>query len=281
MIKRDATMLLRPKTGLKDMVIELDPGTQGAPAVPDGYTIPVSQTRARRQPRRDPRQPRPRHARLPAAAGRRRRRGPEGQRAATSRNAFRRFEPLNRDVAKLTRQLAQAAQEPRAADPQPPAAVTEVGTQGQGAGRAGRLPERGVRGVRQPGREPARDVPAAARTRCETTQRGARQVRRSSTDAARSDAARAAPGRAGARRRAARDAGRSRARRSRRSRTRSGRSRARRSRPSKALQPGAQRPGEGHARPRRRPSTSSTSSSTRSPTTRRAPQRATCSRRCG
>ena len=45
MIKRDATMLLRPKTGLKDMVIELDPGTPGAPAVPEGYTIPVSQTR--------------------------------------------------------------------------------------------------------------------------------------------------------------------------------------------------------------------------------------------
>src|SRR5215213_10967035 len=36
MVKRDATMLLRPKTGLKDMIVELDPGTPGTPAVPDG-----------------------------------------------------------------------------------------------------------------------------------------------------------------------------------------------------------------------------------------------------
>ena len=162
MIKRDATMLLRPKTGLKDMVIEIDPGTQARRRCKEGYTIPVAQTRARRQPRRDPRQPRPRHARLPAAAGRGRRRGPEGQRRAPSRNAFRRFEPLNRDIAKLTGALAQAAPQPRAADPQPPAARDRGRHEGQGARRAGRLPERRVRGVREPGREPARDVPAAA-----------------------------------------------------------------------------------------------------------------------
>lgn len=46
-IYTNATMLLRPKTGLKDMVVELDPGTRadGARQVPDGYTVPVSQTR--------------------------------------------------------------------------------------------------------------------------------------------------------------------------------------------------------------------------------------------
>ncbi len=60
LIKRDATMLLRPKTGLKDMVIEMDPGKQNAPSVEDGYTIPVSQTQAGRQPRRDPVGARPR-----------------------------------------------------------------------------------------------------------------------------------------------------------------------------------------------------------------------------
>ena len=37
-------------------------------------------------------------------------------------NAFRRFEPLNRDIAKLTGEVAQAAQEPGAPDPQLPAA---------------------------------------------------------------------------------------------------------------------------------------------------------------
>ena len=83
----------------------MDPGTQTLPGVQGGLHDPGRADRARRQPRRDSRQPRPRHARLPAPAGRGRRRGPEGQRAQPSRNAFRRFEPLNRDVAKLTGSL--------------------------------------------------------------------------------------------------------------------------------------------------------------------------------
>ena len=41
-IHTDATGLLRPKTGLKDMFIELNPGTQAAPIAPEGYTFPVS-----------------------------------------------------------------------------------------------------------------------------------------------------------------------------------------------------------------------------------------------
>jgi phospholipid/cholesterol/gamma-HCH transport system substrate-binding protein len=43
-IYRDATMLLRPKTGLKDMTVEVDPGTPRAGRVPAGYTVPQSQT---------------------------------------------------------------------------------------------------------------------------------------------------------------------------------------------------------------------------------------------
>jgi len=43
-IYKDATILLRPKTGLKDMVAELTPGHKGAGRLPDGGTIPVSQT---------------------------------------------------------------------------------------------------------------------------------------------------------------------------------------------------------------------------------------------
>src|SRR5919198_391833 len=34
MIKKDAFMLLRPKTGLNDMIIELTPGTANSPRVP-------------------------------------------------------------------------------------------------------------------------------------------------------------------------------------------------------------------------------------------------------
>jgi phospholipid/cholesterol/gamma-HCH transport system substrate-binding protein len=43
-IYRNATMLLRPKTGLKDMTVEVDPGSPSAGRVPAGYTVPLSQT---------------------------------------------------------------------------------------------------------------------------------------------------------------------------------------------------------------------------------------------
>jgi phospholipid/cholesterol/gamma-HCH transport system substrate-binding protein len=43
-VYRDATILLRPKTGLKDMVAELTPGTEAAGRLPEGGRIPVSQT---------------------------------------------------------------------------------------------------------------------------------------------------------------------------------------------------------------------------------------------
>jgi phospholipid/cholesterol/gamma-HCH transport system substrate-binding protein len=43
-IYRDASVLLRPKTGLKDMVAELDPGHRSAGKLPEGGTIPISQT---------------------------------------------------------------------------------------------------------------------------------------------------------------------------------------------------------------------------------------------
>ena len=43
-VYRDASILLRPKTGLKDMVAELTPGTAEAGRLPDGGRIPVSQT---------------------------------------------------------------------------------------------------------------------------------------------------------------------------------------------------------------------------------------------
>jgi phospholipid/cholesterol/gamma-HCH transport system substrate-binding protein len=105
MIKQDATMLLRPKTGLKDMVIEMDPGTQTLPAVEEGFTIPVAQT----EPDvnldeilasldRDTRD----YLRL-LVAGAGEALKNNGRNFA---NTFRRFEPLNRDVAKLTGELS-------------------------------------------------------------------------------------------------------------------------------------------------------------------------------
>jgi phospholipid/cholesterol/gamma-HCH transport system substrate-binding protein len=44
MIKKDAFMLLRPKTGLNDMIVELTPGSANAARVPDGYTLPIRST---------------------------------------------------------------------------------------------------------------------------------------------------------------------------------------------------------------------------------------------
>ena len=44
MIHTDATALLRPRTGLKDMFIELTPGTSNAPFAKPGFTIPISNT---------------------------------------------------------------------------------------------------------------------------------------------------------------------------------------------------------------------------------------------
>jgi phospholipid/cholesterol/gamma-HCH transport system substrate-binding protein len=44
LIRKDAIALLRPKTGLKDMFIELDPGRAPSPVAPHGWTIPVSNT---------------------------------------------------------------------------------------------------------------------------------------------------------------------------------------------------------------------------------------------
>lgn len=44
LLRQDATALLRPKTGLKDMTLELQPGSAAAPAARPGFTIPVTRT---------------------------------------------------------------------------------------------------------------------------------------------------------------------------------------------------------------------------------------------
>ncbi len=44
LVHTNATALLRPKTGLKDMFIELNPGTSSAPVAHKGFTIPIQNT---------------------------------------------------------------------------------------------------------------------------------------------------------------------------------------------------------------------------------------------
>lgn len=44
LVRTNATALLRPKTGLKDMFVELNPGTKDAPLAKENWTIPISST---------------------------------------------------------------------------------------------------------------------------------------------------------------------------------------------------------------------------------------------
>jgi phospholipid/cholesterol/gamma-HCH transport system substrate-binding protein len=49
LIHPDATLLLRPRTGLQDMTLEMDPGT-GAREVQEGWTVPLANTQPNVQP---------------------------------------------------------------------------------------------------------------------------------------------------------------------------------------------------------------------------------------
>jgi phospholipid/cholesterol/gamma-HCH transport system substrate-binding protein len=105
LVHTDATALLRPKTGLKDMFIQLEPGTDGAPLAKAGWTIPVEATSPDVNPDEilssldsDTRD----YLRLLISdAGR----GLKG-RSGDLRDVFRRFEPTHRDLARLNGAVA-------------------------------------------------------------------------------------------------------------------------------------------------------------------------------
>jgi phospholipid/cholesterol/gamma-HCH transport system substrate-binding protein len=99
LIRSDATILLRPRTGLQDMTMEVDPGTEGEP-IEEGATIPLSQTEANVNPDqilasldRDTRD----YLQLLLAAG-----GQGlGGRGKELSAGLRRFEPFGRDLAAI------------------------------------------------------------------------------------------------------------------------------------------------------------------------------------
>jgi phospholipid/cholesterol/gamma-HCH transport system substrate-binding protein len=103
-IYRNASMLLRPKTGLNDMIVELTPGTPSAGKAPDGYTLPIQNTlpninleefwAALDRDTRD-------YLKLLLAGGGQ---GLGGQGRFLSAT-LRRFEPTNRDIARITSQV--------------------------------------------------------------------------------------------------------------------------------------------------------------------------------
>lgn len=104
-IYRNATILLRPKTGLKDMVLELSPGRRTAGELPEGGTIPISNTlpdvnldEVLAAVDSDTRS----YLQLLLGGAGGGLRG-EGEHLST---ALRQFEPLSRDVAKATKLLS-------------------------------------------------------------------------------------------------------------------------------------------------------------------------------
>jgi phospholipid/cholesterol/gamma-HCH transport system substrate-binding protein len=104
-VYRDASMLLRPKTGLKDMIIELSPGNPRSGKLKSGGTVPIQNTLPDINPDEilasldgDTRA----YLRLLLAGGAEGLRGNQAQLAAV----FKRFEPTARDVAKITTLLS-------------------------------------------------------------------------------------------------------------------------------------------------------------------------------
>lgn len=104
LFREDASLLLRPKTGLNDMVVEVDPGTSLEP-LEEGTSVPLASTLPNVNPDEvlasldaDTRG----FLRLLLADGARGIRGRGKQVAA----AFKRFEPTARDLARINRGLA-------------------------------------------------------------------------------------------------------------------------------------------------------------------------------
>ncbi|MBA2347885.1 MAG: MCE family protein [Solirubrobacterales bacterium] len=105
LVHTDATALLRPKTGLKDMFVELDPGSDSAPIAKQDWTMPVANTLPDVNPDEilaaldgDTRD----YLKLLIGdAGR----GLE-KRGLSLRDVFRRFEPTHRDLARVSSAVA-------------------------------------------------------------------------------------------------------------------------------------------------------------------------------
>jgi len=106
LIHKNATALLRPKTGLKDMFIEVEPGTDQSPTMTEGDHIPITNT----APDIDPdeflsaldKDTRAYLQLLINGAGK----GLKGN-GENLRQVFKQFEPLHRDVARVQEAIAE------------------------------------------------------------------------------------------------------------------------------------------------------------------------------
>jgi phospholipid/cholesterol/gamma-HCH transport system substrate-binding protein len=109
LVRENAQAMLRPRTGLKDMFIELQPGSDDSPEAKEGYTIPIAAT----SPDVNPDEilaeldsdTRDYLKLLISDAGR----GLDG-RSGDLREVLRRFEPTHRDLARVSTAVAQRRQ---------------------------------------------------------------------------------------------------------------------------------------------------------------------------
>ena len=149
-------MLLRPRTGLQDITVEVDAGSEGSPTVAGGRDDPGLPDAAERAAGRDPCLARRRHPGLPAAAAAGRRRGLRRQRQEAVRRAAAARAVRARRGEDQRAALPAATEHPQL-DPQLPRAVGRAGAQRHPARRVRRLLERRPAGVRQPGGGDPRD----------------------------------------------------------------------------------------------------------------------------
>ena len=159
---KNATMLMRPKTALQDMTIEVNPGTPVSGKLHSGETLPVSQT----APNGDfdeflaglDAETRFYLQALLAGAGE----GLDHNGRALSAT-LKRFLPTTRLGDRNHPRTAASPQEHRAVDPQLPAAGGSARRQERTARRAGERLQRRVRDLRQAGRQLPQDAAPAPR----------------------------------------------------------------------------------------------------------------------
>jgi phospholipid/cholesterol/gamma-HCH transport system substrate-binding protein len=108
LIHQDSSLLLRPKTGLNDMVVEVDPGTQSSPEIKEGATVPLASTEPQVNPDEflasldaDTQQ----FLKLLLANGAEALDPAKGRDVALS-NDLRRLEPFARDISRISGALA-------------------------------------------------------------------------------------------------------------------------------------------------------------------------------
>ena len=160
---------------LKDMTVEVDPGSPGKRTAAQRRDHPAVADRAGRQLRRIPRGPRRRNARLPAGAARGRRRRPEEQRQGLSAT-LKRFDPTARDAQLITQQLRYRHANIAHAIHNFKLLMEAFGNKDTAAGRPDPGLQRRVPDVRAG--EPERSThDAAAARRAEQDRTGARQAR--------------------------------------------------------------------------------------------------------